>query len=55
MDMYTSQVNSNPEAGMRAYLDEFFTSPKSWNEYLNRIGLDHLLAAGKGGRSVFND
>lgn len=55
MDMYTGQVNSNPEAGMRAYLDQFFTSPKSWNEYLDRIGLEHLIEAGKGGRSVFND
>jgi glutaconate CoA-transferase subunit A len=55
MDAYTSKVNSDPERGLSEYMDEFIYGPKSWGEYLNLIGLDHLLEATQGGRSIFND
>jgi glutaconate CoA-transferase subunit A len=54
MDYYTSLVNKEPVKGMAEYLDRYVYGPKSWTEYLNLLGLDHLLEAAKGGRSVSN-
>jgi glutaconate CoA-transferase subunit A len=54
MDYYTSVVNKEPVKGMAEYLDRYVYGPKSWTEYLNLLGLDHLLEAAKGGRSVSN-
>jgi glutaconate CoA-transferase subunit A len=54
MDYYTSLVNKDPVKGMGEYLDRYVYGPKSWTEYLNLLGLDDLLQAAKGGRSVSN-
>jgi len=55
MDEYTTLVNGDPVAGLQGYLDRYVYGPKHWNDYLNLIGLDHLLQATRGGRSVWND
>src|ERR1700758_5126046 len=55
MEAYVSQVNSDPVKGMQDYLDRYFYSPKSWNEYLELIGLEELLEASRKGRSIYND
>ncbi|MBA3448113.1 MAG: CoA transferase subunit A [Pseudaminobacter sp.] len=55
MEAYVAQVNSDPEGGMRDYLDRYFYAPKSWNEYLSLIGMDELLEASQRGRSIYND
>jgi glutaconate CoA-transferase subunit A len=54
MDYYTGLVNNDPVKGMSEYLDRYVHGPKSWTEYLNLLGLDHLLEAAKGGRRVSN-
>ena len=54
MDYYTSLVNKDPVNGMAEYLERYVHGPKSWTEYLNLIGLEQLLEAAKGGRSVSN-
>ncbi|MGQ0525434.1 MAG: CoA transferase subunit A [Betaproteobacteria bacterium] len=54
MDYYTALVNGDPVKGMTEYLDRYVYGPKSWTDYLNLLGLDHLLAAARGGRSVSN-
>ncbi len=54
MDYYTSLVNKDPVKGMAEYLDRYIYGPKSWTDYLNLLGLDHLLEAAKHGRSVSN-
>ena len=55
MDSYTALVNQEPVDGLKQYLDRYIYGPKTWNEYLNLIGLEHLLEASRGGRSIFND
>src|SRR5919205_263016 len=52
MDYYTSLVNKDPVKGAAEYLDRYVYGPKSWTDYLNLIGLEHLLEAAKGGQSV---
>ena len=54
MDHYTSLVNKDPVGGMKAYLEHHIHGPKSWTEYLETIGLEQVLEATKGGRSVSN-
>ena len=54
MDYYASLVNKDPVKGMAEYLDRYVYGPKSWTDYLNLLGLDHLLEAAKHGRSVSN-
>lgn len=55
MDYYTSTVNSDPVKRLNDYIEKFIYGPKSWTDYLSLIGLDHLLEASQGGRSIFND
>ena len=55
MDSYTALVNGDPVAGMKEYLDRYVYGARSWTDYLNLIGLEHLLEASRGGRSIFND
>ena len=54
MDYYTSLVNKDPVKGMAEYLERFVYGPKSWTDYLALLGLDDLLRAARGGRSVSN-
>ena len=52
MESYVAQVNANPVDGMRAYLDQFVYGPRSWTEFLERIGVDELIRASRAGRSM---
>lgn len=54
MDYYASLVNGDPVKGMNEYLDRYVYGPKSWTEYLNLLGLEHVLTAARGGRSISN-
>ncbi|MCC7486039.1 MAG: CoA transferase subunit A [Burkholderiales bacterium] len=52
MDDYAARVNGDPVQGMSAYLERYVHGPKSWTEYLGLLGLEHVLAAARGGRRV---
>ena len=54
MDQYTALVNGDPVKGMQEYLERYVYGPRSWTDYLNLLGLEHLLTAAHGGRSVSN-
>jgi glutaconate CoA-transferase subunit A len=47
-------VNGDPVKGMNEYLDRYVYGPTSWTEYLNLLGLEHVLTAARGGRSISN-
>jgi glutaconate CoA-transferase, subunit A len=40
---------------VRDYLERYFYSPKSWTEYLDRLGLGELLDASRRGKSIYDD
>ena len=52
LDDYAALLRKDPEAGIRQYLDRYFYEPKSWTEYLDRIGLAELIDAARRGRSI---
>jgi glutaconate CoA-transferase, subunit A len=52
MEYYVGLVNKDPVAGMQEYLDRFVYGPRSWNQFLELIGVDELLAAARAGRSI---
>jgi glutaconate CoA-transferase subunit A len=52
MEYYVGLVNKDPVSGMQEYLERFVYGPKSWNDFLDLIGVDELLAAARAGRSV---
>ena len=47
--------SKDPVRGMRQYLEEYYYGPKSWADYLAKIGMDEVLDACRRGRSVHND
>jgi glutaconate CoA-transferase subunit A len=55
LDAYAAQIRSDPEEGVRAYLDRYFYGPKSWTEYLDLLGLEELLDARRRGISIHDD
>jgi glutaconate CoA-transferase subunit A len=55
LDDYARRVSRDPVAGCRQYLEEYYLAPKSWSDYLSKIGMDALLDACRRGRSVYND
>jgi glutaconate CoA-transferase subunit A len=55
LDAYAAQLKQDPEEGVRAYLKRYFYDPKSWNEYLDRLGLEKLLDAARRGASIYDD
>jgi glutaconate CoA-transferase, subunit A len=55
LNQYVTSVNSDPVNGMKEYLDKYVYAPKSWNDYLDLIGLEEVLQAAQRGRSVYND
>ena len=55
LDAYAAQTRQDPEEGIRAYLERYFYGPKSWNEYLDRIGLAELLDARRRGINIYDD
>ncbi len=55
MDLFAKMTKEDPERGSRDYLQRFFYEPRSWNEVLQRIGMDDLLTAASGGRNVHDE
>jgi len=55
LDRYAASLKPDAEKGMRDYLERYFYEPKSWTEYLDRIGLAELLAAARRGKSIYDD
>ena len=55
MDLFAEMTRADVEKGVADYLKRFYFEPKSWTEYLERLGLDDLLTAARGGRSIYND
>ncbi|MFZ0849955.1 MAG: CoA-transferase [Hyphomicrobiaceae bacterium] len=55
LDDYAERVSKDPVAGCRQYLEDYYYAPKSWSEYLSRIGVEAILDACRRGRSVHND
>jgi glutaconate CoA-transferase subunit A len=55
MDDYAALTRRGPEAGVRTYLEQFYYEPTSWNEYLHRVGMEHLLNATRRGKSIYDD
>lgn len=55
LQSYVAQVNSDPIAGMKKYLDDYVYGPKSWTEFLSMIGVEEIVAASRRGRSIFDD
>lgn len=55
MDVLAAQTKADPVKGMKKYLDEFYYGPESWSDYLDLLGADALVDAGRRGRSIYND
>jgi glutaconate CoA-transferase subunit A len=55
MEAYVAQVNGDPIKGMQDYLDKYVYGPKSWNGFLELMGMDEILEAVNAGRSIYND
>ena len=48
-------TRADVEKGVADYLERFYYEPKSWTEYLDRLGIETLLTATRGGRSIYDD
>jgi glutaconate CoA-transferase subunit A len=55
MEAYVAQVNKDPIAGLKDYLDRHVHGPKSWTDFLGMIGIDQILEAAGAGRSIYDD
>lgn len=55
LDYYAGLTSKDPVRGAQQYLDEFYYGPKSWPDYLAKLGMDAVLDACRRGRSVYND
>jgi glutaconate CoA-transferase subunit A len=55
LDEYAAVSSKDPVGGTRRYLEEYYYEPKSWTEYLARLGMEEVLDACRRGRSVHND
>jgi glutaconate CoA-transferase, subunit A len=54
MEYYVELVNQDPVKGMQEYLDRYVYGPKSWNDFLNLIGIDEILAAARAGKGIYD-
>jgi glutaconate CoA-transferase, subunit A len=54
MKYYVELVNKDPVKGMQEYLDRYVYGPKSWNDFLNLIGIDEILAAARAGKGIYD-
>lgn len=54
MDMFAEMTRKDPERGSQDYLERFYHEPPSWNHALERMGLQDLLTATRGGRSIYD-
>jgi glutaconate CoA-transferase, subunit A len=54
MEYYVALVNKDPVKGMQEYLDLYVYGPKTWNDFLNLIGIDEVLAAARAGKAIYD-
>jgi glutaconate CoA-transferase subunit A len=54
LDEYAARTK-DPVKGAKAYLEEYYYEPKSWTDYLTKLGMAEVLDACRRGRSVYND
>jgi glutaconate CoA-transferase subunit A len=54
MEYYVELVNKDPVKGMQEYLDRYVYGPKSWNDFLNLIGIDEIFAAARAGKAIYD-
>jgi glutaconate CoA-transferase subunit A len=55
LDAYAERTSKDPVKGCQQYLEEFYYQPKSWPDYLAKLGMEAMLDACRRGRSVHND
>jgi glutaconate CoA-transferase subunit A len=55
LDDYAALTTKDPVKGTQEYLERHFYDPKSWPDYLSKLGMDAVLDACRRGRSVHND
>jgi glutaconate CoA-transferase subunit A len=55
LDAYAARTSKDPVKGCLEYLEEFYYGPKSWADYLSKLGMEEVLDACRRGRSVHND
>jgi glutaconate CoA-transferase, subunit A len=55
LDHYAASLKPDAEAGIATYLERHFREPRSWTDYLDRIGLAELLDAARRGESIYDD
>jgi glutaconate CoA-transferase subunit A len=55
LDAYAGQVGKDPVGGTQRYLEEFYYGPRSWTEYVAKLGTPELLDAMRRGRSYNSD
>ena len=55
LDDYAALTTKEPVKGSQEYLERYYYEPKSWSDYLSRLGMDAVLDACRRGRSVHND
>ena len=51
---YVEQVNASPVEGMQRFIDEFIFAPKTWNDFLIKLGVHELFEVSSNGRSTYN-
>ncbi len=55
LDSYAKATKDDPVAGATQYLERYYREPKTWTDYLARLGMGDLLDAARRGRSIYND
>jgi glutaconate CoA-transferase subunit A len=55
LDTYAEQTRRDPEGGAKAYLEQYYYSPKDWTAYLDLLGIADILDATGRGRSIYAD
>jgi glutaconate CoA-transferase, subunit A len=55
LDAWAELSAKDPVRGPQQYLDEYYFEPKSWTDYLSKLGMGEVLDACRRGRSVHND
>jgi len=55
LDSYAESIKGDPVAGVTKYLDRYYREPKTWVDYLSRLGMGEMLDAARRGRSIYND
>lgn len=52
---YYAEISQDPIKGPQQYLEEYYYEPKSWTQYLEKLGMEAVLDASRRGRSVHYD